>query len=156
MPAQLTIATMTHAVDAIGTDLGPTPPVTVTQAMINEFAEVTRDRQWIHTDSEQAAAGPFGTTIAHGYLTLSLVPHFLDALIARAPHVTSINYGLDRVRFPAVVPVGSTLVMSASIQDVEARGDDRALLRIDCSISTLGHNRPACVATLVLLYAGLH
>jgi len=156
VPTQLTIATLAQARAAEGTPLGPTSPLIVTQRMIDQFADVTADHQWIHTDPERAAASPFGSTIAHGYLTLSLVPQFLDALIVRAPHVTSINYGLNSVRFPAPVPVNTALAMSATIQKVQPRGDDSARLEIQCTLSQPGHERPACVATIVLLYAGLH
>jgi acyl dehydratase len=95
--------------DQAETDLGHGDWVTVDQARIDVFAEATEDRQWIHVDQARAAAGPFGTTIAHGYLTLSLASKFLFDLLVVPDAGSVINYGLDRVRFPAPVPAGARL-----------------------------------------------
>lgn len=155
MTSILEIGAMADVEASVGTMLGPTAGLIVTQPMIDQFAEVTGDHQWIHTDPARAVEGPYGTTVAHGYLTLSLLPHFLDLLIERDAHVTSINYGLDTVRFPAAVPVDATLSMTATVVDCEDRGGGRARLRIECTLHLQGQRRPACVATAVLLYDGL-
>lgn len=93
--------------------LGRTDWIAVDQQSISAFARVTRDEQWIHTDPVAASAGPFGNTIAHGYLTLSLVSHVLQQLLVVVDCSMAINYGLDRVRFPSVVPAGSLIRASA-------------------------------------------
>ena len=101
-----------------GADLGSTDWVTIDQDRIDSFAEATEDRQWIHTDPARAAAGPFGTTIAHGYLTLSLVSGFLLELLVVTDAVMCVNYGLDRVRFPSPVPSGSEVRGFGELIDV--------------------------------------
>src|SRR3974390_2626033 len=92
--------------DAVGTDVGVTDWVTITQAQIDKFAEATLDNQWIHVDTERAKAGPFGAPIAHGYLTMSRASHCLSRLVGVHGITMGINYGADKVRFPAPVPVG--------------------------------------------------
>src|SRR5260370_9790721 len=105
-------------VAAVGTHLGYSEWVEITQARIDAFADATGDFQWIHVDPEQAKQGPFGTTIAHGYLTLSITNLFLAKLL-RVPSATmGVNYGANKVRFPAPVPVGSRVRMGAEIIDV--------------------------------------
>ncbi|MGO4205207.1 MaoC family dehydratase [Rhodococcus sp. TAF43] len=106
---------------AVGTDLGASDWVTVSQNRIDTFADCTEDRQWIHIDPVRAADGPFGGPIAHGYLTLSLLSRFFDDLI-RVENVTAaVNYGLDRVRFPSPVPGGSRVRGHARVASVEPR-----------------------------------
>src|ERR1700734_3560210 len=100
---------------AAGPELGASDWLTVDQERIDEFAEATGDHQWIHVDPERAAAGPFGTTVAHGFLTLSLVPYFSTQLRSVEGVRMGINYGLDRVRFPTPVPVGSRLRARATL-----------------------------------------
>src|SRR6266702_3562633 len=95
--------------DAVGKILGPSDWVTVEQSRIDKFAEATGDRQWIHVDVERAKKGPFGSTIAHGYLTLSMVSLFMPQLIEVQAVGMGINYGVDRVRFPSVVRSGSKI-----------------------------------------------
>ena len=137
----------------VGQPLGTSDWIVVDQARIDRFAEATGDRQWIHTDPARAAAGPFGGTIAHGFLTLSLLPE----MIASAFHVvdvhTGVNYGLDRVRFPSVVPAGSALrghVVLLACTPLE-RG---AQLTLEVTVEREGHAKPACVAqSLVRLHA---
>lgn len=133
----------------VGVERGPTGWLTVTQDRIDAFAAVTEDRQWIHVDPVRAAAGPFGATIGHGYLTLSLVAHWLYELFPLPGGVTSINYGLDRVRFPAPVPVGSRLRMTASVRSF-APVDGGADVVIRCVLDVEGGAKPACVAEPVL------
>lgn len=128
-----------------GEVLGPTDWYEVTQVRIDAFAEATRDFQWIHTDPARAAASPLGSTIAHGLLTLSLGPKFTMELIDFGGFGHSLNYGYDRVRFPAPVPVGSWLRMRllvAAIEDV--RGGVQVTLRQ--TFERRGAERPVCVA----------
>src|SRR5215467_11085059 len=104
---------------AVGTTLGPTDWITITQEQINKFAEATMDNQWIHVDTERAKSGPFGAPIAHGYLTMSLASHFLAQLVHVSGISMGINYGVDKVRFPAPVPVGSKLTATGEIIDAK-------------------------------------
>ena len=133
----------------IGVELPPTDWLEVSQARIDEFARATDDLQWIHTDPERAAGGPFGTTVAHGYLTLSLcAPLVSEALAGLAGYGMSINYGINRVRFPAPVPAGSRIrarVSVASVDDVP--GGDQAV--VNATIEREGSEKPVCVAELV-------
>src|SRR5262249_16104700 len=110
-------------------------------------------RQWIHVDTERAAGGPFGTTIAHGYLTLSLVPQFGARLFTFSMPGPKINYGLDRVRFPAPVSVGSSLRATATIASVEQVPAGLNVL-VRYVVEVEGSARPACVADTVVLVAG--
>ena len=105
----------------VGQEVGVSDWFTLTQERINAFAEVTEDRQWIHCDADRALAeSPYGTTIAHGYLTLSLLSHLLvQAVRVRGPFSRSINYGLDRVRFPAAVPAGGRIRARCALRAVE-------------------------------------
>jgi acyl dehydratase len=101
----------------VGQDLGTSSSIEIGQERIDAFADVTEDHQWIHTDPVRAAAGPFGTTIAHGYLTLSLLIPLLEEILVVENRQSSINYGLDKVRFPSPVPVGSRIRMSATLTE---------------------------------------
>ena len=136
--------------DLVGVELEPTSWLEVSQARIDEFARATGDAQWIHTDPVRAAEGPFGTTIAHGYLTLSLcAPLVSEALAVLTGYGMSINYGLNRVRFPAPVPAGSRIrarVAVASVDDVP--GGDQAV--VVATIERQGGDKPVCVAEIVL------
>ena len=118
----------------------------ITQERIDLFARATDDPQWIHTDPERAATGPFGTTIAHGFLTLSLVvPLFEEALPALEGYGLTVNYGLNRVRFPAPVPAGSRIRGRFRIESVEeVRGGEQA--RVAATVELEGSEKPACVA----------
>jgi acyl dehydratase len=108
--------------DLVGTELGPTGWHEVTHAQVCAFAEVTGDRQWIHLDQDLAARGQLGTTIAHGLLTLSLGPALLSELLSFDGFSASLNYGYDRVRFPAPLPVGARVRMRATILQLSERG----------------------------------
>jgi acyl dehydratase len=138
---------------AKGEHLGYSDWHTVTQQQIDTFADATGDHQWIHVDPEKAAKGPFGTTIAHGYLTLSLVP-MLGAQIWRVDGITmGINYGTEKVRFPAAVPVGSRIRSGVEIVDVvDVPGGKQAVLRQTVEIE--GGAKPACVAETVVRLIG--
>jgi len=118
-----TFATLDQLTAAVGEHLGHSDWVLVDQARIDAFAEATGDHQWIHVDPERAAAGPFGTTIAHGYLTLALVPVLVGSLVDYAGWRAKINYGSNKVRFPRPVPVDSRVragVEVAAVTPVEA------------------------------------
>jgi len=122
------------------------PWLEITQARIDEFARATDDPQWIHTDPERAAAGPFGTTIAHGFLTLSLVvPLFEQALPALEGHGMTLNYGLNRVRFTAPVPSGARIRGRFRIEELEDVPSGRQA-RVTTTIELEGQEKPACVA----------
>jgi len=136
--------------DLIGVELEPTAWLEVSQARIDEFAHATGDSQWIHTDPERAAAGPFGTTIAHGYLTLSLcAPLLSEALADLTGYGMGINYGVNRVRFPAPVPAGSRIRARVTVDSVaEIPGGDQAVFIV--TVEREGGEKPVCVAELVL------
>ncbi|MGW7008566.1 MaoC family dehydratase [Streptomyces sp. NPDC054933] len=133
---------------AVGEELGPTPWVEIDQKRIDLFAEATGDHQWIHVDPEKAAQGPFGTTIAHGYLTLSLIPSLMPELMRVEGVRMGVNYGVNKVRFPAPVPVGSQLRASALIAEVSEVSEGVQLVtRI--TIERAGGEKPVCVAETV-------
>ncbi len=135
--------------DLVGVELGPTSWIDVPQARIDAFAEATNDPQWIHVDPRRAAAGPFGGTIAHGFLTLSLCVPMLYELFPPSD-ATLVNYGVDRVRFPAPVPSGSRVRGRFTVLSVEARdGGERA--KIAATIECDGVEKPVCAAELVVL-----
>jgi acyl dehydratase len=135
---------------AAGTELGPSPWFTIEQARIDAFAVATEDRQSIHVDPEAAAAGPFGTTVAHGFLTLSLIVHFWNQVAPPHDGVT-VNYGLNRVRFPAPVPAGSRIRARFRVDDVEEVAAGRRVT-VAVEVDRDGSDRPVCVAELVLLF----
>src|SRR5262245_9050519 len=137
--------------DLVGQELGPTAWLEITQERIDEFASATSDPQWIHVDPARAADGPFGTTIAHGFLTLSLCVPLMGELLRVDGYKMGINYGVDRVRFPAPVPSGSRVRATASVKSVEeVPGGDRASVAV--TVEREGGEKPVCVADLVVLY----
>jgi len=135
--------------ELVGVELGPTSWLEVTQERIDAFAAATDDPQWIHTDPVRAAEGPFGATIAHGFLTLSLcVPMLYEALPATGGMV--VNYGVNKVRFPAPVPAGSRIRGRFRVLGLEqAALGDRAT--IEATVECEGVDKPVCVAELVAL-----
>jgi len=135
-----------------GADLGRTGWLEVTQERVNTFADATGDHQWIHVDAQRAAAGPFGGTIAHGYLTLSMViPLFGELLEVRGISM-GINYGLNKVRFPTPVPVGSRIRLAAALGAVEDAGVNAVQVVADFTIEVEGEAKPACVAQAIYRY----
>ncbi|MEV8308688.1 MaoC family dehydratase [Streptomyces flavidovirens] len=127
-----------------GSDLGTSAWIEVTQERINTFAEATGDHQWIHTDVEKATEGPFGAPIAHGYLTLSLfIPLFTELLDVQGV-TTKVNYGLDKVRFPAPVKVGSRIRLVAKLASVEDVPGG-AQITVDGTLDIEGGGKPAAV-----------
>ncbi|MYV52831.1 MaoC family dehydratase [Streptomyces sp. SID3212] len=135
----------------VGEQLGHSDWLEVDQKRIDLFAEATGDHQWIHVDPERAAAGPFGTTIAHGYLTLSLLPVFVPQIIAVENVTMGVNYGTNKVRFPAPVPVGSRLRASAVLRSVEEAGGGVQLTAL-VTVEREGGTKPVCVAESVSRY----
>jgi len=138
--------------EKIGSHLGYSDWVEVTQDMVNLFADATGDHQWIHVDPRRAAAGPFGGPIAHGYLTLSLVIPLFNELLEIGGTSMSINYGLNKLRFPNPVPVGSKLRMGAQVAGVEDVGGGGVQATIDLTFELEGETKPACVAQAVYRY----
>jgi len=142
--------------DLLGQPLGPTEPLLVDQARIDAFAECTLDRQWIHVDRERAATGPFGGTIAHGYLTLSLLVTLVERLALFPAGYTVINYGIDKLRFPAPLPSGSEIALSATMTKIEpkgeAKGEARALATLACQVTTPATTVPVLVADVLYLF----
>ncbi len=137
--------TYNELLDMEGADLGFSEYVTVTQEQINMFAEATNDHNWIHVDPERAAAGPFGTPIAHGFLTLSLVIPLWSELLDATDVDTKVNYGLDKVRFVAPVPVNSRIRMHAKIDSItEVKGGIQ--LGVTQTVEVEGGEKPAVVA----------
>jgi acyl dehydratase len=135
---------------AIGQDLGPGPWVEVTQEMVNKFAEATGDFQWIHVDVERARNSPLGGTIAHGFLTLSLLPRLLADIYSVGGLASGLNYGSDKVRFTQPVPAGRRVRARAKLTKVETV--DRGFrVFMQAVVDLEGSDRPACVAELITL-----
>lgn len=139
-----------EVVHAVGTQLGETEWLEITQEQVNQFAAATGDHQWIHVDVDRAAKGPYGGTIAHGYLTLSLIARFGEELFSVEGVTAKLNYGVNKVRFPSPVPVGSRVRAGASIAGAQetAAGVQVSLQWV---IELEGSTKPACVAETVVL-----
>jgi acyl dehydratase len=135
--------------ELVGVELGPTPWIDVPQARIDAFAEATNDPQWIHVDRERAAQGPFGGTIAHGFLTLSLCVPMLSEVFPPSD-ATLVNYGVDRVRFPAAVPSGSRIRGRFTVLSIEAGARGRRA-KISATVECDRVEKPVCAAELVVL-----
>jgi acyl dehydratase len=136
-----------------GAVFGPSSWIEVPQERIEAFAEATGDHQWIHVDPERAAQGPFGTTIAHGYLTLSLLPVMSYEVVPRQGDGMAVNYGLNRVRFPAPVLSGSRLRGTFRVQSVD-EFDGGFQVTMTATVEREGGDKPVCVAELVFRYYG--
>ena len=136
---------------AVGKHLGYSDWLEISQDRIDKFAEATGDHQWIHVDPERARNGPFGTTIAHGYLTQSLVNFFLPQIVDVRGISMGVNYGTDKVRFPAPVPVGSRIRAGAElVKAEEVKGGVQSVVRVTIEIE--GGDRPACVVDTISRY----
>ena len=136
---------------AVGQELGVSDWHTVTQEQINLFADATGDHQWIHVDVEKAKAGPFGTPIAHGYLTMSLASLFLPQIVLVHGLSMGLNYGVDKVRFPSPVPVGSRLRGKGTIiSAIEVTGGVQAVIRV--TIEREGTEKPCAIVDTVSRY----
>jgi acyl dehydratase len=151
------MSTVVNGLDEItalaGAELGRTGWMEVTQERVNTFADATGDHQWIHVDAGRAAAGPFGGTIAHGYLTLSMVIPLFAELLDVTGISMAINYGLNKVRFPAPVPVGAKIRLAAVAAAAELAGDGQSVqLTADFTVEVEGGAKPACVAQAIYRY----
>ena len=137
---------------AVGKNLGSSDWLEITQKRIDLFAEATGDHQWIHVDPERAKDGPFGTTIAHGYLTQSLVNYFLPQIVEVRGIKMGVNYGADRLRFPAPVPVGSRIRGTGELLKVEQTKDGGTQATVRVTVEIEGSDRPACVIETISRY----
>jgi acyl dehydratase len=147
MSTQLTLAELENAA---GLELEPSDWVTIQQRAIEQFADATGDHQWIHVDPEKAAQGPFGTTVAHGYLSLSLLPGLLGKMLRVTDARMGINYGIEKVRFTAPVPSGSRVRLKATINSAERRGEG-VLYHVGAEVEIEGGDKPAIVGEVVYL-----
>jgi acyl dehydratase len=138
-------ASLEELAACLGQPVGTSEWMTITQHQIDEFAEATGDRQWIHVDPARAAAGPFGSTIAHGFLTLSLLPQMADTAIELGGVRMGVNYGLNKVRFPAPVPVGSRLRGHFKLTAFEPI-EGGAQITMEVTMEREGSAKPVCVA----------
>ena len=147
MSTQLTLAELENAAEL---ELEPSDWVTIEQRAIEQFAAATGDHQWIHVDPEKAAQGPFGTTVAHGYLSLSLLPGLLGTMLSVSDARMGINYGIEKVRFTAPVPSGSRVRLKGKITSAEKRGDG-VLYHVAAEVEIEGSDKPAMVGEVVYL-----
>jgi acyl dehydratase len=131
-------------------DLGTSNWETIEQSQIDQFAEATHDHQWIHVDPDMAAQGPFGTTVAHGYLSLSMLPYFVSQVLNVSDVRMGINYGTEKIRFTAPVPVGSQVRLKARLQSSERRGEG-VLYRLGVEIEIKDAEKPALVGEVLYL-----
>jgi acyl dehydratase len=131
-------------------ELGTSDWETVDQKQIDLFAEATHDHQWIHVDPDMAAQGPFGTTVAHGYLSLSMLPYFVSQVLSVTDVRMGINYGTEKVRFTAPVPVNSRVRLKATLRGGERRGEG-VLYRLGVEIEIEGSEKPALVGEVLYL-----
>jgi acyl dehydratase len=142
-----------HGLDELkalaGTDLGRTDWLEITQERVDTFADATDDHQWIHVDPERAATGPFGGPIAHGYLTLSLVIPLFNQLLEIGGTSMSLNYGLEKVRFPSPVLVGAKIRLHGVVDSVEDVKGDGVQMQVTFTVEVDGADKPACVAQAV-------
>jgi acyl dehydratase len=142
---------MDELADLVGSELGVSDWQVVTQDQVNLFADATGDHQWIHVDPERARSGPFGQTIAHGFLTLALLPALLHDLALVDGYRLAVNYGLNRVRFPAPVPVGARIRARAILKAAEAVAGGTQVV-LESTVEVEGQDKPGCVAETVTRY----
>jgi acyl dehydratase len=133
-------------------DLGTSEWFTIEQDLINKFSDLTTDDQWIHVDEERAAAGPFGATIAHGYLISSLISQFLDELLVIPDRTLTVNYGLDRLRFTGAVRAGTRIRMHMTVAKTRTRGD-ALVAELDLNLEREGEEKPALVGTALFQFS---
>src|SRR5687768_12204319 len=141
-----TIATLEELKSLVGQEVGVSDWIEITQERVNRFAEATGDHQWIHVDVERAKAGPFGAPIAHGFLTLSLIPKFFETSIEIRNSRMGVNYGLNKVRFTAPVPVGSRLRARMKLLACEAIDNDGVQMTWLVTLEREGSDKPVCIA----------
>ena len=153
MAEPLCLDSAAAALASVGQALGPTDWITVTQERIDTFADATGDHQWIHVDPERARAGPFGACVAHGYLTLSLANLFLPQLVRYERLKMGVNYGCDKVRFPAPVKVGARIRGRGEVVAAEPVKGDGVQITVRISVEIEGTDKPGCVVdTISRLY----
>ncbi len=145
-----TFTTFEEIAAAAGEELGTSEWVEIDQDRVNLFADATEDHQWIHVDAERAAAGPFGGTIAHGYLTLSLLPWLGSKVFSLETPGAKLNYGLNKVRFPSPLPVGKRVRVTVTLGEVTEMPAGRQVT-MRSVIEIEGESKPACVAENVVL-----
>jgi len=150
MTTTLTLAELEQATDR---ELGTSEWREITQQQINLFADATGDHQWIHVDPERAQDGPFGTTVAHGYLTLSMLPMMLSEIVSVSDAVMGVNYGTERIRFTSPVPVGSRVRLHAKLARAERRGPS-VVWTVGVQVEIEGKEKPALVGEVVYMAAG--
>jgi acyl dehydratase len=145
-----------HGLDEVrglaGADLGTSGWLEVTQARVDTFAAATDDHQWIHVDVERARTGPFGGTIAHGYLTLALVIPLWSDILEVVGMRMAVNYGLNRLRFPAPLPVGSRIRLHARVRSVDDLPDGAVQMTVECTVQRQGGDKPVAVAETLYRY----
>lgn len=146
-----TVIDITDLPSKVGEHIGYSGWHTVTQEQVNLFADATGDHQWIHVDPERAKSGPFGGPIAHGYLTLSLIPALLPEVLAVSGVTMGVNYGTNKVRFPAPVPVGSELRLGATLAAVE-EVQTGVQVTLDVVLEVKDAPKPSCAAQVVFRY----
>jgi acyl dehydratase len=141
-----TFKTLQELVTCVGQEVAVSDWLTVTQEQVNRFADATGDHQWIHVDMERSRAGPFGGPIAHGFLTLSLLPAFFESAFAIEQSGMGVNYGLNKVRFTGVVPVGSRLRARMSLMEAVALDGNGWQMTWQVTVLREGADKPVCVA----------
>jgi len=146
----LKFQTLQDLAACVGQEVAVSDWITITQAQVNQFAEATGDHQWIHVDVERAKSGPFGGPIAHGFLTLSLLPRFYETAFEVVESRMGVNYGLNRVRFMSPVPVGSRLRGRMTLLTAEPIDNDGLQMTWETVIELEGATKPACVAESVV------
>jgi acyl dehydratase len=144
-----TIASLAELPALVGQEVAVSEWITITQEQVNQFAEATGDHQWIHVDVEKARAGPFGAPIAHGFLTLSLIPKFFESSMRIEQTSMGVNYGLNKVRFTGPVPVGSRLRAAMTLLACEAIDNGGVQMTWSVKIQREGVDKPVCVAESV-------
>lgn len=143
-----------HLEQYVGQLLGTSPDRLITQSMVDAFADVTDDHQWLHVDPVRAASGPFGGTVAHGYLTLSLVAPMVHDVLTTDHQGFRINYGLNRVRFPSPVLVGSAIHADVTLREFRTI-DEGVEILLDIVVSATGAAKPACVTESIYRFYGV-
>jgi acyl dehydratase len=141
-----TLSSLAELPPLVGQDVAQSDWITITQEQVNQFAEATGDHQWIHVDVERAKAGPFGAPIAHGFLTLSLIPKFFETALHIDNTRMGVNYGLNKVRFMGPVPVGSRLQASLKLLAADPIEQDGLQMTWQVTIRREGVDKPVCVA----------
>jgi acyl dehydratase len=150
MSTTMTLAELEQSSDV---ELGASDWHAITQEQINQFAEATGDHQWIHVDPEAAANGPFGTTVAHGYLTLSMLPMMLSEIVSVSDAVMGVNYGTEKIRFTSPVPSGSRVRLHAKLARAERRGPS-VVWYVGVQVEVEGKGKPALVGEVVYMATG--